>query len=497
MPRLDLPLLVSIRLRLSAAMLLTASLVAAAPQPNIVFVYTDDQAAWTIGGRGNSQARTPNLDRLFREGVRLVNAFVTTPVCSPSRAGLMASRYGTELGITDYLNPSREPDNGLDPGLVIWPEVLQRAGYTTAFIGKWHLGRLDRYHPLRNGYDHFTGFRVGASTSKDPEVEFGTEVRTVNGYTPDILTDAAMAFVREHAADEQPFLVNLHFWAPHANTKNRTPDGDRTWLPLSTADWKPFRNLDPRLPQPDYPDLDIPRAKRMMREYLASIASVDRNVGRLLDLLDELRLARNTVVIFTSDHGYNLGHNGIWHKGNGRWLLTDNQGPRANMYDHSLRVPAVVRWPQELTAGTVVNETVTNLDWYPTILDLAGLAMADDALVRGRSFRLLLQGEQIPWENDFYAEYQQKHSEVTDQRCWRTSEWKLIRDFARSDKDELYHLTDDPDERRNLVASTDPGVQRVRKQLDQRLAEAMAAIHVQDRNGATANQLRNGEKFED
>ncbi|MDE0105172.1 MAG: sulfatase-like hydrolase/transferase [Bryobacterales bacterium] len=437
-------------------------------RPNIVFLYADDQAAWTIGALGNQQSRTLSLDRLYAEGIGLTNAFTTTPVCSPSRAGLLTSRYGTEIGITDYLNQSREPDNGLDPGLPTWPKLLQAAGYETALIGKWHVGSRDRHLPTNNGYDLFYGFRTGPGISRDPRVETQGRVRVVPGYTPDVLADEAIRFIRA-TAGQRPFLVSLHFWAPHANTANRTPDGDRTWLPLSEADWRPFSNLDVTLPQPDYPDLDVPRARRMLAEYLGSVASLDRNAGRVLAALDELGIARDTVVIFTSDHGYNLGHNGIWHKGNGRWLLTTNQGNRSNMYDNSIRVPAVVRWPARLAAGRTVEQVVLNLDWFPTILDMAGVDLPSDAPVWGRSFLPLLEGKQVEWRTSFYGEYRQLHQEQVDQRMWRTEAWKLVRD-SRPGKDELYNLVEDPDEHDNLIGNPSAAASQALDQLDQDLA---------------------------
>ncbi|MDA0204743.1 MAG: sulfatase-like hydrolase/transferase [Acidobacteria bacterium] len=446
----------------------------AATKPNIVFLYTDDQAAWTIGALGNRQSRTPNIDRLYREGVTLANAFTTTPVCSPSRASLFASRYGTELGIKDYLDPNREPDKGLDPAVPTWPKILQRAGYATSFVGKWHLGSLDRFLPTRNGYDWFYGFRSGAGISKDPAVESAGGTRIVNGYTPDILTAEAIRLIRERDK-RKPFLINVHYWAPHANTAKRTPDGDRTWLPLSDTDWKPFRDIDPILPRPDYPKLDVPRNKRMMREYLGAVASVDRNVGRILEVLDELDIAGNTIVVFSSDHGYNLGHHGIWHKGNGRWLLTDNQGPRANMYDGSLRVPAVVRWPDRLAAAAKVDEIVLNIDWFPTLLAMADVGMPPDVMIRGKSFLPLLEGNPIQWRTEFYGEYDQKHVEQVDQRMWRTPEWKLIRN-SRDGMDELYHLSEDPQEQRNLINDPDPDVRKAISRLDRALRGKMKEI---------------------
>lgn len=456
------------------AVLILASPSQGSERPNIVFLYADDQAAWTIGALGNRQSRTPNLDRLYAEGVGMTNAFTTTPVCSPSRAGLMASRYGTELGITDYLNHSAEPRNGLDPDLPTWPKLLQAAGYRTGLVGKWHLGNLDKFLPTRNGYDLFYGFRVGASISKDPSVESNGVKRVAKGYTPDVLTDEAIRFIRS-VAGREPFLLSLHFWAPHANTANRTPDGDRTWLPLSDADWAPFRSLDVTLPEPDYPGLDVPRAKRMLSEYLGAVASLDRNVGRLLEVIDELGAYDDTVVVFTSDHGYNLGHNGIWHKGNGRWLLKDNRGARSNMYDHSIRVPAVVRWPGRLPSGTTVDQVILNLDWFPTLLAMAGVDLPPGADLRGTNFLPLLEGRSVPWRTAFYGEYPQLHQEQADQRMWRTPRWKLIRD-SRPGMDELYDLASDPKEHVNLIGDDRQEIRELIVRLDDALGETMERI---------------------
>ena len=453
---------------------LTVPLLAARP-PNIVFLYADDQASWSVGALGNSQSRTPAINRLFAEGVGLTNAFTTTPVCSPSRAGLIASRYGTEIGITDYLNHSQEPDNGLDPNLPTWPKLLQAEGYKTAFVGKWHLGVLDRFLPTNLGYDRFYGFRVGGSTSQDPQVESEGVTRVVEGFTPDILTDEAIRFVR--SARSAPFLLSLHFWAPHANTANRTPDGDRTWLPLRDVDWNPFRQLDVALPQPGYPELDIPRARRMMAEYLGSVASLDRNVGRLLAVLDELGIEDDTVVIFTSDHGFNMGHNGIWHKGNGRWLLTNNRGYRSNMYDHSIRVPAVVRWPDRVPAASTADEVILNLDWFPTILAMAGIDRPEGAVIRGESFLPVLEGRQIPWRTSFYGEYRQLHQEEVDLRMWRTPEWKLVRSSSPG-MDELYNLRTDPGEHTNLAGDASPEVRRIRSELEAALRVQLQKIEI-------------------
>lgn len=460
----------------------TASETATARRPNIVFIVTDDQGPWALGAAGNPDARTPNLDRLAAQGARLSNCFVTTPVCSPSRAALLTGLYPTEVDILDYLSGSdRGFALGLEARFPAWPRRLAAAGYATGLVGKWHLGKADEFHPTQFGYQEFAGFRSGAGTSLDPTVEVGGERTQMAGYTPDVLTDFAMDFVRRQAG--KPFLLSLHFWAPHANTKNKTPDGDRTWLPLSEADWEGFANMDPVLPEPNYPKLDTPRAKRMMREYLASVASVDRNVGRLLTLLDQLGLEKDTIVIFTSDHGYNLGHHGIWHKGNGRWILTDQRGSHPNLYDTSLRVPALVRWPAVVPSGVVVDETVSQLDWFPTMLAAAGLgAQAGDALAaepgpaRGRNILPLLRGEGGDWNADFFAQYSMRHAIHADLRAYRTPSWKLVRDFLRDGVDQLYHLASDPGEKKNLIGSPDPVVQAKRRDLDTRLLEVLRRI---------------------
>ena len=439
-------------------------------KPNIIFIMTDDQGPWAFGAAPNPEARTPNMDRLRSQGVRLTNCFVTTPVCSPSRASLITSRYGTEVGITDFIKSRRV---GLDPGFATWPRVMADAGYVTALIGKWHLGDKDKYHPTLYGYEEFTGFRWGGEVSKDPKVEVNGEIGTVQGYTPDILTDYAIDFIRRRK--DEPFMLSLHYWAPHASTVHRTAKGEHTWLPMRDEDWLPFEDLDPSIPNPDYPKLDVPRVKRMMREYLASVASVDRNLGSLLEALDELGLAGNTVVIFTSDNGYNMGHNGVWAKGNAEWALTDKRGDRPNLYDNSLRVPTFVRWPGVIEPGTTVERTISFLDWFPTVLAMAGLEVPRDSGVRGRNFLPLLKGEVVEWDNDLYGQYSMRGA--GDMRTYRTPRWKLVRDFKHVIKDELYDLMKDPGETRNLIDSSDLQVQQVRRLLNGKLLERMRAIN--------------------
>ena len=308
---------------LVAVMALFSGISRGADRPNILFVLTDDQAPWAVGIAGHPMAKTPHMDELFRSGAYLPNSFTVTPVCSPSRASLMTSRYGTEVGISDWIKPYQKWDPetelggtewGLDPAFPVWPRLLQKAGYDTALIGKWHLGQPDFYHPKKHGFSLFIGHRHGGWATVDPVMEKGGRDKGFTGLTADILADEVINF----------------------------------------------------LGNPDYPDLDTPRVKRMMREYFSSVRSVDRNLGRVLAALKEQGLEENTIVIFSSDHGYNMGHNGIWHKGNGHWVTKPlpevtnpnvPKGQRPNMYDTSINVPTAVRWPGVVEPGRVIDET--------------------------------------------------------------------------------------------------------------------------------------------
>lgn len=438
-------------------------------RPNILFVLTDDQAPWAVGV-DNPQAKTPNMDRLFREGAQLTQMFVTTPVCSPSRASLMTSRYGSELGITDWINNRVESGLGLSNDLPVWPRLLVDAGYQTGLVGKWHLGMEDHFHPSQFGFQYFMGHRSGGWPTKGPTLEKEGESTKFDGLTVDVLADHAIDFL-DGTSKDKPFLLCWHTRAPHT-----------AWLPVAEEDWAPFKEMDPEIPNPDYPGLHVERVKKMTREYLASVRGVDRNLGRVLGKLDEMGIADNTVVVFTSDHGYNMGHNGIWHKGNGHWVLKTPpaatkhipRGQRPNLFDHSIRVPSAVRWPGHIGSGTKIERTLRNIDWFPTLLGIAGVELPEGANLRGRSFLPLLLGQEIKnWDDDLYCEYSTHHQSRTHMRMYRTPEWKLIRDFLSPERDELYHLAVDPEERHNLIQSTDAVPAAMKQVLDYRLSLVM------------------------
>ena len=305
-------------------------------------------------------------------------------------------------------------------------------------------------------------------------------VRKFSGLTTDILTDRALQFIRNaHGSDQgKPFLLCLHTRAPHG-----------PWLPVAPQDWEPYASLDPRIPNPDYPDLNVTKMKRQLREYLASVSGVDRNLGRILQLLDSLKIVDNTVVIFTSDHGYNMGHNGIWHKGNGIWATNEPPAPthrgtrvisrkyRPNLDDQSLRVPLIIRWPNRIQIPRQIEATVSSLDLFPTILEMADASKPEDCLLRGRSLLPLLEGS-VPedWDKHHFAEYQMIHYAEADLRCYRTPEFKLVVDASNQGRNEFFDLREDPAERRNLIRDQRPEIQRAIQDLTRRLEDAQTSL---------------------
>lgn len=239
---------------------------------------------------------------------------------------------------------------------------------------------------------------------------------------------------------DRPFALLLHFREPHL------PYG-----PVPEADAAALRDVDPAIP--DVAGLDRAQVKAWTRDYLASVHSVDRNVGRLLAALDQLGLAGRTIVLFTSDNGYNIGHHALHTKGNGYWVAGGVAGPpRPNMFDTSLRVPLIVRGPG-VPPGREITEMVTQLDTLPTVLGMLGAPAPGGLVQRGADFSPILRGETVPWRDTVFGEFDMHHYTLARTRMIRTARFKLVRHLGTSFQDELYDLQEDPGETRNLYAS--------------------------------------------
>ncbi len=429
-------------------------------KPNILFIMTDDQATWGVGAYGNKDVVTPNLDRLARSGVLVRNAFVPTPVCSASRATFLTGLYGTQVGITDYLSgPEEAAGFGLPPAATTWPEVLQQSGYRTGLIGKWHLGTQPQFHPTHHGFDHFFGFVGGFNTPMDPKIEVNGIVKQFKGPVSDILTDDAMRFIEDNRA--RPFALLLHYREPHLK-----------FGPMPEEDNAALRGRALTVPQ--RPGLDPDEITELTRGYYTAIHAVDRNVGRLLARLDDLQLAQNTIVVFTSDHGYMIGHHGLHSKGNAWWLIKGmpHNTKRPNMFDESIRVPLIVRWPGAIPAGTETTEPFSSVDIFATMLGLMGVPVPASVKQEGADYSPLLRGRKIPWRDAMFGQYDLHSGALAYMRMIRTDRWKLVRHYLSFDLDELYDLTNDPHEERNLYrvrTGEAAAAQAARAELQERL----------------------------
>ncbi|MCE9529620.1 MAG: sulfatase-like hydrolase/transferase [Planctomycetes bacterium] len=434
--------------------------VAVEKRPNVIVIMTDDQAEWTLGCYGNKESKSPAIDKLASQGARFTNAFVVTPVCSPSRATSMTGLHSTQFGIADWITPAQAKNGlGLDPAVSTWPKLLQANGYRTGLAGKWHLGNQPKFHPTANGFNYFAGHLDGGWSPKGPTLEIDGLSTKIDGFSVDRTADDAIRFI--DASTGKPFALCVHFREPHA-----------PYVPVSEADAALFKDLDPSIP--NYPNLKVDQVKTWTRQYYACVHAVDRNVGRILKKLDDLQIAEETIVIFTSDHGYNIGHHGIHSKGNGEWCTTDRNGVRPNMWDTSLRIPLIIRWPGVVKAGTVYSEWATNQDTFPTILAIARVDKPKEWKGEGHDLAALLQGKTYANREVHFGQYDISNTASQKMRMIRTKDWKLVRHYTVENQDELFDLANDPGELKNLYS--DESKKAVREELQAKLNAWMKSI---------------------
>ncbi|MCH8806530.1 MAG: sulfatase [Planctomycetes bacterium] len=427
--------------------LVSALASAADDRPNIIFIMADDHAAHALSAYGSRINRTPNLDRLANEGMLFRNTFCTNSICAPSRAVILTGKYSHLNGVIDNATV-------FDGGQLTVPKLLQKAGYQTAMIGKWHL----KSDPT--GFDYWN-ILPGQGVYHDPDmIEMGKRSKQ-SGYVTDIITDKALEWL-EQRQDDKPFFLMYQHKAPHRrwNPDDKHADmyeGIDIPLPATFDDDYATRSDAARTQAMTVErhltaqDLKVPppeglsgaalkkwKYQRYIKDYLRCVASIDDNVGRLLDYLDKSGLAKNTMVIYTSDQGFFLGDHGWYDK--------------RFMYEHSLRMPLLVRYPPEIKPGSVSDALSLNLDFAPTFLDLAGADIP--AAMQGRSLRPLLKGETPPnWRKSMYYnyyEYQGGGHMVRPHYGVRTQRYKLMHFHDGIDAWELFDLQKDPDELNNV-----------------------------------------------
>lgn len=423
-------------------------------RPNLIFILSDDQGAWAMGCAGNSELDTPNLDRLAASGVRFDNFFCASPVCSPARASILTGRIPSQHGVQDFLRKGNTPHLPQDGeeieymrGERSYVQTLGEIGYACGLSGKWHLGR-SALPQLGFGY-----WNVHASGGGDyygaPMIADG-EFRRADGYVTDVITDNALGFLADNADGGAPFSLNVHYTAPHAPWgREHHPEERFDALRESAAfDSVPDMPIHPRqlAKEPGAATLgDTHENRRLaLSGYFAAIEEMDRNIGRLLDWLEESGLRENTLVIFTSDNGMNMGHHGIWGKGNGTYP--------PNMFDTSVKIPAIISRPGHVPQGLTCDAMLSQCDFAPTILGYlgadAGLSVGLSADSPGRDFSRILRGEPMGGDSPVFA-----MDEYGPTRMIRTRSWKYVHRYADGQPNELYDLMNDPTETRNLAAA--------------------------------------------
>jgi arylsulfatase A-like enzyme len=429
--------------------------------PNILYIMADDHAAHAISAYGSKVNRTPHIDRIAKDGMRFTNCFVTNSICTPSRAVILTGKYSHLNGVPVF--------NRIDGKQPMVQKYLQAAGYHTGIVGKWHLGSDP------TGFDSWT-ILPGQGTYWDPVfLDMGTK-RTIKGYATTVITDLALDFMKQRPRDK-PFFLMCHHKAPHQRwepeEKHRKrfeaadiplPETfDDDYATRSDAAKEAEMRIDRDLNAKDFktePPKDLTGAAlkkwkylRYMRDYLACVQSVDDSVGRLLDFLDKEKLAENTIVIYTSDQGFFLGEHNWYDK--------------RFMYEPSVRMPFLVRWPGHVKADSVGDGMILNVDFAPTLLAAAGRGVPSD--MQGRSFLPLLQGEKPKdWRTSMYYRFYHypRHNRVQPHYGVRTERFKLIF-FNKLNQWEMFDLKTDPHEVKNLYS--DPAYAEKVKELKQEL----------------------------
>lgn len=419
-------------------------------QPNILFILSDDQGAWAMGCAGNPEIRTPNLDRLAATGIRFDHFFCTSPVCSPARASLLTGRIPSQHGVHDWIKEGNMGEGAfpyLDDGQTAYTELLAASGYTCGISGKWHLG--DSVTPQK-GFTHWFVHQSGGSPYYDAPMIRNGKPGKEPGYVTEVITEDALAFI-DGQTGQAPFYLSVHYTAPHSPWIGQHPEPF-----VALYDDCPFNSC----PQEAAHPWTIPNApwgsnwRENLKGYFAAVTAMDLQIGRLIDRLEEKGLREQTLIVFMGDNGFNCGHHGFWGKGNGTF-------PQ-NMYDTSVKVPAIFSHPGTIPQGTVCASMLSGYDVMPTLLEYAGLAGAIPDGLPGVSFAPLLRGETTAEREHVFI-----YDEYGPVRMVRSREWKYVHRYPYGPH-ELYDLLHDPDERMNLINAPEQQerIARMKAELD-------------------------------
>ncbi len=431
-------------------------------RPNIIMILTDDQGHWAMGCAGNPELKTPNLDRLAASGIRFDNLFCVTPVCSAARASILTGNIPSCHGVHDFLLSER---NFLDgkPG---YTDFLADAGYSCGISGKWHMGDDNRAQKSYGYWRvHHGGYVDGRTLYPDGRRE------PENAYSTHVITDYALDFLDQQTAKTGPFYLTVAYNAPHS-------PWERSDHPVPTYDDYHKNCAFDSVPyEPMHPDdaglTDFFSSEQRRRDklsgYFAAITTMDEGVGRILDWLEANGLREDTLVLFTSDNGMNMGHHGICGKGNGTQPV--------NMYDSSVKVPGIVSRPGHVPQGIVETGLYSHYDFMPTLLDYTGVSNPAAGERPGRSFAPLLCGRRLDGHDKVVI-----YDEYGPVRMLRTRSWKYVHRHDGKRANELYDLVNDPHERTNLIDA--PGEQARVREMQQQLLSWFECYTVPENDGA-------------
>jgi len=418
---------------------------------NVVFILSDDHRYdfMSFMEQAPHFLDTPAMDRMAEEGAHVKNAFVTTSICSPSRASILTGQYAHRHTVVD--NQTLEPDD-----MRMFPEFLQKNGFSTAFVGKWHMGH-DHDHP-RPGFDHWVSFE-GQGVYFDPLLNIDGVQEQHEGYIADILTDYAVDWLDEGRDEDKPFFLylshkNVHFEFEPAPRHAGKYDGERIDYPVGMARMEHNYETQPRwiherrygvhgvehmFPGNNFDNDNIPDFNALYYRFAETTLSLDESIGAVMEYLEENGLAEETMVIYMGDNGFELGEHGFYDK--------------RDAFEASIRVPMLVWAPGYIQPGTVVEEMVLNLDIASTIFDAVGMEMPEEMDPDGSSFLPLLHGENMPWREEFLYEYfwEWNFPATPTTFALRGDRYKYIYYHGRWDRNGFYDLETDPYERHNLI----------------------------------------------
>ncbi len=387
---------------------------------NFVFILADDLGWADLGCYGGREPCSPALDRLAAEGLRFTNGYSNSPVCSPTRFALITGRFQYRLRAgNDEPIASRHRGNaelGLPPAHPTLPSILRDAGYTTALAGKWHLGFLPHFGPLKSGYGEFFGPMSGGldyfthrDSAGNHDLFEGEKESHVEGYLTDLISDRAVQFIERQRGRREPFFLSVHYTAPH-------------WPWETRADETLARGLE-RISHTD---------GGSVATYLAMVRHMDEGIGRILAALAATGAADSTLVVFTSDNG--------GERFSDTWPLV---GKKMDLLEGGIRVPYIVRWPGRIRPGGVTAQLAITMDWVPTFLEAAGAAPHPDYPLDGMSLLPVLERPEAPVDRELFW-----RMKFRDQRAMRSGPWKYL---SLEGDEFLFDLSRDQRERANLV----------------------------------------------